>query len=205
MCRGVTGWKCPGDDGVSQWGTGFCSWARLPTGRSCLWWEASVLMDLSLRPEGRDSNTVCPGWERSAATFVVRFRVLKANKAWRDGRLQPISGREAAARPCACLRRTGQWWRSRGRTRWRRRRRAPSLSLAAWIVVVWGLSRRKQSHLLRADAASQSRWASLSASYCDSIRALVPTPQGLYHVYNDKGVHRVSYNQQCYFSQSIHL
>ena len=56
-----------------------------------LWHEVLVLMDLSLLPEGRDSKSLCPGWEGSAAIFPPRLRVLEAYGSWRDGRLQPIA------------------------------------------------------------------------------------------------------------------
>lgn len=55
-----------------------------------LWCEVLVLMNRSLLPEGRSSNSSCPGWEGSATILLSRFSIQEANKSSRDGRLQPI-------------------------------------------------------------------------------------------------------------------
>jgi len=99
----------PGSDHEGQWGTRLWSWGsvgdpalfmRVSGGPGSVhepdcrreeavgvaWGLAPV--DLSFLPEGRDSNSFFPGSEGSAAICLPRFRVLEANKSWREGSLE---------------------------------------------------------------------------------------------------------------------
>jgi len=71
--------------GGDQWGSRVLLMRPVAVGKKLfLCCEVLVLKDRNLLPEGRDSKSLCLGWEGSTTILPAHLRVLEVCRFWRE-------------------------------------------------------------------------------------------------------------------------